>query len=118
VRARHRHLGVRGRDVLLAGDGLADVLDCGVRGGGAARAHRADLAVGGPVAREHVPAESRRGGFDDVQRGRGGDGRVEGVAAVFEHGDARLRGQRLARGDDAALAVDGRAPRREPVEVR
>jgi hypothetical protein len=92
VRAVERHAGLAGvvdrvaavvrvvgvRVVVLRERGL-DVLDRRVRGGAAARAHRADLAVGGPVQREHVAAEPGRGGLDHVQRGGGRDRGVERV---------------------------------------
>jgi hypothetical protein len=105
---------------LLVGrrDRLADVLDGGVGGRAAAGPHRADLAVGGPVEREHVAAEPRRRRLDDVERGGGRDRRVEGVAAVRHDGGACLRGEGLARRDDAALAVHRRPSGVESVQVR
>jgi hypothetical protein len=127
VRAGHRHrhvgggvgtLGTAGvSGVRIVRDGIADALAGGVGGRAAAGPHRADVAVGRPVEREHVAAEPGRGRFHHVQRGRGGDGRVEGVAALAECHDARLRGQWLARRHQALRRVDRRPPRAEVVDL-
>ena len=51
--------------------------------------------------------------LDDAERGGGRDGRVDGVAAVAEHVDGRLGGQRVDRGGSAAGADRGRRLRRQ-----
>ena len=43
-----------------------------------------------------VAAEARRIGLDDAERERGGDGRVDHVAAARQHVGACLRRQRMA----------------------
>ena len=108
-------VGVVGVRVVVLGERRLDVLDRRVRGGAAARAHRADLAVGGPVQREHVAPEPGRGGLDDVERGRGRDRRVERVAAFAEDLYPRLARERLTGRHHAAPAVHGGPSRRESV---
>ena len=81
------------------------------RGRRAARRVESDELAAGPQDREQIGAEPVAAGLDDRQRDRGGERRVDRVAALGEHRDARLRGERLRRRDDVARE-DGLAPRR------
>src|SRR5581483_9838421 len=51
--------------------------------------------------RERVRADPVRAGLDDGERDRGGDRRVDRVAALQQHAQAGLGGQRLTGRDDA-----------------
>ena len=56
-----------------------------------------------PINGEQVSAEPAALRLDDAQRGVGGDGRVHRGTAAGQHLGARLRGERLAGGHDAAI---------------
>jgi len=103
---------------LALGDGLADALAGRALGCAAARPHRADLAVCGPVTGKDIATEAGTRRFDDVQCRRGRNRRVEGVAPVTEDGRPRLGGEWLARRNNTAGRVDGRPARVEAIEVR
>ena len=60
------HRRVVGIDVRVVGDPPANVVERRRRRCAPAASKRADLAVGGSIEREHVPAEAGRGRFDDV----------------------------------------------------
>ncbi len=86
------------------------------RGGGAAArvqaAHGLRLCV--VDDREEVPANTVHRRLDDRENRGGGDGGVDGVAALLEHAQAGRRGERLAGGDDP-VAREHHRPRRPRV---
>ena len=55
-----------------------------------------------PQDAEGVGAQAVAAGLDDRHRGRRGDGRIHRVAAVGQHAQPGLRGQRVRGGDDVA----------------
>ena len=89
--AMHRHLVVPGGFHLVDGNGRRRV---------AAGVQAVQLVLD-PDQGEGVAADGAAGGFDHGQRGGGGDGGVNGVAAGTQHGDAGLGSQRLRGGDHA-----------------
>ena len=58
---------------------------------------------------EHVATRSGHHGLDDGECGGGRDGGVNGVPALLQDAQARLRGQRLAGRDHAVAGDDGGA---------
>ena len=84
---------------------VAELLEVLGRPGVGRRAARVDpvqlAVVGRVVDGEHVAAGAGAARLDQRQHRRGGDRRVGGRPAVAEDLLAGLRGQRLARGDDA-----------------
>ena len=52
---------------------------------------------------EQVAADAARHRLHEAHRGVGGDGRVDGVAAVLQHVEPDLRGERVAGGDHAVV---------------
>ena len=87
----------------------------GVGGGGRAAAgvQAGQLAVA-PDEREAVAADAGRHRLDDAQHGRGGERRVDRVAAALERPQARLRRERLAGGDHPARGDGARAGGKRP----
>ena len=65
-------------------------------------------AVAVPDQAERIRPEAVADRLDDGHRGRGGDRRVDRVAASLQHAQARLRGQRM-RGRDDVAAEDRQA---------
>jgi hypothetical protein len=51
-----------------------------------------------PDKRERVSADTRTCGLNDSQKGRGRNGGIHGIAAIAKDVEARLGGERLARG--------------------
>ena len=64
-----------------------------------------------PHQRKGIAAYAIGRGFHHGERGSGGNGRINGVAARLKHIQAGLRGQRLRSGHHAALGVDRVAAR-------
>ena len=92
------------------------------RGGlrrGAGGVDRADLAAVRIVNEEKaVAAHAGRLRLDHAQRGCGGDGGVDGVAARHHGANACLRGQRMPGRDHAVARHEGRAKGFGAVAVR
>ena len=65
--------------------------------------------------REDVSANAGHRRLDDGKDGRGGHGRIDGVAAFLEHLEACRRGKRVAAGNDARGYPNTGDPR--PVDV-
>ncbi len=84
------------------------------RGGGghALPAQHPHLSPGGRQQDRHLAGGAVEVGFDDVQHEAGRDRRVEGVAAVLQHGHRRLRGEPV-RGRHHAEGALERGPGRE-----
>ena len=101
VPAAHRHR-------LLAGEVVER--PAGRRAAGGVQAVQL-LAV--PDDRVRVRADAVRHRLDQRQRDRGGEDRVDRVAACGEHLQARLRGERLRRGDDVLARAAACAARRK-----
>ena len=80
------------------------------RAGASARVERDELLLfGEPDDREHVAADAGHVRLGHAQHGRGGDGGVDGVAALPQDLEAGRGGERLARRDRAVGRVDGGA---------
>ena len=98
----------------LLGEGLGD----GGEGGPAGEVEGPDTALLGDVGEGEADAsDAGHVGLDDVKRSGGGDGGVEGVAAVNHDGEASLRGEWVGRGDHA-VGAHGDGPARRRVEMR
>ncbi len=90
------------------GDRLAVLLEQGGRGRGRGGLPAVDGVhpAGAGVVVDEVAAASDPGrvGLGDAERGGGGDGRVDGVAAGAQHGDPGCRGVGVDAGDGSAVA--------------
>jgi hypothetical protein len=70
--------------------------------------------LGQPGEDEHIAAHAGTFRFNQIQHGRGGDGGIEGVAALLENLQTRRCCQGLARGDHAISRQDLGACLRKP----
>jgi hypothetical protein len=72
-----------------------------------------------PQDREEIAADAVAAGFDDGQRDRRRQRRVDGVSAALKHRDAGLGGERLRRGDGIPREnrLAPRPIREVPVEI-
>ena len=81
----------------------------------AARVERVELLVlGRPDEREEIAADAGVVLRRHVEHGARGDGRVDGVAALLQNLEAGLRGERIARRDDAVSGEHFGATLRQP----